>query len=230
METNNANEPQAGDTAAASASGEPVTSSSAPVAQAASGTTGTSENTPSSAPVSTQTGEATTAQEPAPAPTTKPDGTQGETSGESLTGTGSGMPLPDSIPPSTSDTGTTAATADAGTSSSTASTLSPSIDAQAVALAGERGSDVSNADASTPVAVIITPPTDSVNGSPTGGPIPGAGDTPDVKAKHGLLARLEADLRAELQAVEELPAHAWHVLAAVFDRHHSAVDVEAVSK
>lgn len=70
-------------------------------------------------------------------------------------------------------------------------------------------------------------PTDSVNGSPTGGPIAGRGDTPEAKAKHGFLDRVRDDLHAELNAIEGLPRYVLHVLEAVFDRHHTHVDNDA---
>jgi hypothetical protein len=68
-----------------------------------------------------------------------------------------------------------------------------------------------------------------VNANPTGGPTAGAGATPVAREKHSLLDRLEEDLRTSLHAIEAIDDEIAHVLDAVFDRHHSVVDVEAAS-
>jgi len=86
--------------------------------------------------------------------------------------------------------------------------------------------DQETADAASRVAVVSTPSTDTATGNPTGGPIAGADAPQAAREKHGLLDRLESDLRAELRFVEALPEHVLHILNAVFGRHHSAVDTE----
>lgn len=87
--------------------------------------------------------------------------------------------------------------------------------------------DQAAADAASRVLVVQTPATDTQAGSPTGGPIAGRGDSPEAKAKHGFLDRIEEDLRSELHAIEGLPHYVLHVLSAVFDRHHTHVDNQA---
>jgi hypothetical protein len=106
------------------------------------------------------------------------------------------------------------ASGDAGSSEPSSPNIPPSL------------SDSLAADAASRVLVVPTPPTDSQTGSPTGGPIVGRGDTLEAKTKHGVLDRIEEDLRAELHVIEGLPNYVLHVLSAVFDRHHSRIDTE----
>lgn len=134
----------------------------------------------------------------------------------------------DATPPTVGDDSLPSTTEPAGTVGEQGNALPASGDSKPDEnAAGSTITDQAAADAAARVRVVATPPTDSRTGSPTGGPIAGRGDTPDAKAKHGLIERIEEDLRTELHAIEGLPHYVLHVLSAVFDRHHSHVDNQA---
>lgn len=84
-------------------------------------------------------------------------------------------------------------------------------------------SDSASADAVTALVADQPPVTDSVNGSPTGGPTA----TSDVAEKHGLVASIEARITAELNEVLEWSEQLQHSAAAFFDALHSHIDAQA---
>lgn len=90
-------------------------------------------------------------------------------------------------------------------------------------------SDTEAADATTLVANPGTPPTDSVNASPTGGPTPGNGATLDAKSKHLVATQLEADVLFAVAQLVTVTDTISHAADAFFAQVTSQIDVEAAT-
>jgi len=214
---------------ATSAPGEPVSSASAPAQPASFGSTDTLAATLSTAPASTPTSDATPKTVDGAPSTTAPVGAVGEQGNvSSTTSSSTDAPTSDGSSKTTqseqsaSTLGASVSTGEQGNAATAGADTNGSVAPVAATL-----SDSLAADAASRVLVVNTPSTDTQTGSPTGGPIAGRGDTPDAKAKHGVLDRIEEDLRAELHAIEGLPHYVLHILRAVFDRHRTHVDNQA---
>lgn len=89
--------------------------------------------------------------------------------------------------------------------------------------------DTQAADNATPVATPGTPPTDSVNASPTGGPTPGNGATLDAKSKHLVATQLEADVLFAIAQLVTVTPSLQHAADAFFAQVTSQIDVEAAA-
>lgn len=133
--------------------------------------------------------------------------TTGATSGDAVSGTDTASGSP------SGEVGNGIETSDAGSSTEVSNT----------------SSDTEAADNATSVVNPGTPPTDSVNASPTGGPTPGNGATLDAKSKHLVAGQIEADVLFMVGQIVTVTPSLQHAAEAFFAQVTSQIDVEAVT-